>query len=130
MKDTEIYEKLLSKAKEARLIAYAPYSKFKVGSALLLDDGTIITGCNIENVSFGLSICAERVAIFKAISSGYKTLKAMAIIGDTMEPCSPCGACRQVMVEFSPNMLVIMSNLQNKTKIIKAKDLLPDYFKF
>ncbi|HNR65601.1 MAG TPA: cytidine deaminase [Atribacterota bacterium] len=126
MKD--IFQKLLDEAKEARLKAYAPYSKFTVGSAVLTEDGTIFTGCNIENVSLGLSICAERVAIFKAVADGYKNIKAIAIIGDTEEPCSPCGACRQVMVEFSPNMDVIMSNLQNKIKIIKAIELLPDAF--
>ncbi|MFZ2330596.1 MAG: cytidine deaminase [Atribacterota bacterium] len=126
MKD--IYQKLLDRAKEARLKAYAPYSKFRVGSAVLTDDGTIFTGCNIENVSLGLSICAERVAIFKAVADGYKNIKAIAIIGETKEPCSPCGACRQVMVEFSPNMDVIMSNLKNKIRIIEAIELLPDAF--
>ncbi len=123
------YDRLLDGAKRARLFAYSPYSKFKVGSAILLDNGKIITGCNIENASFGLSICAERVAIFKAISEGFNSIKAIAIVAETKEPCSPCGACRQVMVEFSPDMLVIMSNLQNKIKIVKAIELLPDYFK-
>ena len=126
MKD--IFQELIKKAKEARSKAYAPYSKFKVGSAVLTENDTIFTGCNIENASLGLSICAERVAIFKAISSGCKILKAIAIICDTEEPCSPCGACRQMMVEFSPEMEVIMVNLQNKTKTAKAKELLPGFF--
>ena len=123
-----IFQELIEKAKEARLKAYAPYSKFKVGSAVLTGNDDIFTGCNIENASFGLSICAERVAIFKAISSGCKIIKAIAIICDTEKPCSPCGACRQVMVEFSPEMEVIMVNLQNQTNIAKAKELLPGYF--
>ncbi len=123
-----IFQELIDKAKEARLKAYAPYSNFKVGSAVLTENGTIFTGCNIENASLGLSICAERVAIFKAIASGCKSIKAIAIICDTKEPCSPCGACRQVMVEFSPEMEVIMVNLQSKTKIVKAKEILPGFF--
>lgn len=113
---------------EARLNSYAPYSKFSVGSALITEDGTIFTGCNIENASLGLSICAERVAIYKAVSSGYKSFKALAIIGDTDDPCTPCGACRQVILEFSPDMEVIMTNLHQKIKITKAKELLPDMF--
>jgi len=120
--------RLIEKAKEARLKAYAPYSKFIVGSAVMTDDGFIFTGCNVENISFGLSICAERVAIFKAISAGYQKFKAIAIVGDTRGPCVPCGACRQVMIEFSPEMDVIMTNLQNEIKIQKAKELLPNAF--
>ncbi len=120
------FQKLINKAEEARLNAYAPYSKFTVGSAVMTKEGAIFTGCNIENASLGLSICAERVAIYKAVSSGYKSFKALAIIGDTEEPCTPCGACRQVMLEFSPDMEVIMTNLNQKIKITKAKELLPD----
>jgi len=122
------FQKLINKAIEASLNSYAPYSKFSVGSALITKDGTIFTGCNIENASLGLSICAERVAIYKAVSSGYKSFKALAIIGDTDDPCTPCGACRQVMLEFSPDMEVIMTNLHQKIKITKAKELLPDMF--
>jgi len=122
------FSELIEKAKKARIKAYAPYSKFVVGSAVMTDDGFIFTGCNIENISFGLSICAERVAIFKAISAGYQKFKAIAIISNTIEPCTPCGACRQVMIEFSPEMDVIMTNLQNETKIEKANKLLPNAF--
>ncbi len=125
----EIYQKLIDQAKEARLKAYVPYSNFAVGSALMTENGTIFSGCNIENVSLGITICAERVTIYKAISNGFKSFKAIAIVGDTEEPCSPCGACRQVMIEFSPNMEVIMTNLQNMIEIVKAKDLLPFAFK-
>ena len=122
------FSRLIEKAKEARLKAYTPYSQFTVGSALLTDNGFIFTGCNVENISFGLSICAERVAIFKAISAGYQKFEAIAIVGDTRGPCVPCGACRQVMIEFSPEMDVIMTNLQNEIKIQKAKELLPNAF--
>jgi len=122
------FRKLIEEAAGARLNAYAPYSEFAVGSAVLTDNGSIFTGCNIENASFGLSICAERVAIFKAISSGSKTFKAIAIVGNTKGSCAPCGACRQVMIEFSPEMDVIMSNLHYDIKIKKVKELLPDAF--
>ncbi|MBN2394908.1 MAG: cytidine deaminase [Candidatus Atribacteria bacterium] len=123
-----LISKLIEKAKEARLKAYSPYSKFSVGAAIMTDNGTIFTGCNIENQSLGLSICAERVAIFKAISEGYRKFKALAIVVDTKNPCSPCGACRQVMAEFSVEMDVIMANLQNEIEIRKVKDLIPDVF--
>ena len=124
----EVFQKLIEEATEARLKAYAPYSNFTVGAAVMTEEGLIFTGCNIENASLGLSICAERVAIQKAVSAGYKVFKALAIISDTMNPCSPCGACRQVMLEFSPDMEVIMTNLHQKIKITKAKELLPDIF--
>lgn len=124
-----VFQELIDKAKEARANAYAPYSKFLVGSALITENGKIFTGCNIENVSLGLSICAERVAIFKAVAEGIKDIRAIAVIGDTEEPCTPCGACRQVMIEFAPDMKVVMANLHNKIKIKKARDLLPDSFK-
>ncbi len=119
---------LIKKATDARLKAYAPYSNFTVGAALMTDKGAIFTGCNIENASLGLSICAERVAIQKAVSAGYTTFKALAVVCDTEKPCSPCGACRQVMTEFSPEMDVIMVNLHHDLKIMKAKELLPDAF--
>lgn len=122
------FQKLIEKATKVRLIAYSPYSKFAVGSAVMTEDGSIFTGCNIENASFGLSICAERVAMFKAISAGHNVFKAIAIIGNTKGTCTPCGACRQVMMEFSPEMDVIMTNLHHKIKIKKAKELLPDAF--
>ena len=125
----EIFQELINRAKKARKNAYAPYSEFSVGAALLTEGGKIYTGCNIENASLGLSICAERVAIFKAVSNGYKNYKAIAVICDKTVPCAPCGACRQVMVEFSPDMEVIMVNLQNRIKIKKAKELLPNAFK-
>ena len=96
-------EKLIEKAEEARLHSYSPYSGFKVGAALLCSDGTVYTGCNIENSSFTPTICAERTAIFKAVYDGRRDFVAIAIVGgkeDTSGPCPPCGVCRQVMGEF------------------------------
>jgi len=122
------YEKLIQEAEKARKKAYTPYSKFKVGAAILCDDGKIFSGCNIENASFGLTICAERVAIFKAISEGSSKFKAIAVIGNTNKPCSPCGACRQVISEFGEDIPLIMTNLKGEVKIKKIKELLPGAF--
>ena len=124
----EDYKKLISEAEKARKRAYTPYSKFKVGAAVLCDDGKIFTGCNIENASFGLAVCAERVAIFKAISEGSTKFEAIAVVGDTDKPCSPCGACRQVMSEFGEDIPLIMANLKGDVKIKKIKELLPEAF--
>ena len=93
-------EQVINAAQEAAENAYVPYSQFRVGAALLTKDGDIFQGCNIENASFGLTNCAERTAIFKAISEGHRDFECLAVYGDTKEPISPCGACRQVMVEF------------------------------
>jgi len=122
------YEKLIKEAEKARKKAYTPYSKFKVGAAVLCDDGKIFSGCNIENASFGLSICAERVAFFKAISEGSTKIKAIAVIGNTNKPCSPCGACRQVISEFGEDIPLIMTNLKGDLRIKKIKELLPEAF--
>lgn len=124
----EEYKKLMKEAEKARKKAYTPYSKFKVGAAVLSADGKIFTGCNIENASFGLAVCAERVAIFKAISEGSTKFKAIAVIGDTDKPCSPCGACRQVISEFGEDIPLIMANLKGDVKIKKVKELLPEAF--
>ena len=91
---------VIKAAQEAAENAYVPYSRFRVGAALLTKDGQIFQGCNIENASFGLTNCAERTAIFKAVSEGYRDFECLAVYGDTKDPISPCGACRQVMVEF------------------------------
>ena len=122
------YEKLFKEAEKARGKAYTPYSKFKVGAAVLTTDGKIFTGCNIENASFGLTVCAERVAILKAISEGSYKFEAMAIVGDTERPCSPCGACRQVIFEFGEDIKIAMSNLKGDVKIKKISELLPEAF--
>ena len=124
----EEFKKLIKEAEKARKRAYTPYSKFKVGAAVLSSDGKIFSGCNIENASFGMSVCAERVAIFKAISEGSTKFKAIAVIGDTDKPCSPCGACRQVISEFGEEILLVMANLKGDVKIKKIGELLPEAF--
>ncbi|HHW36898.1 MAG TPA: cytidine deaminase [Bacillales bacterium] len=120
---------LIDKAKEAREMAYVPYSKFKVGAALLTEDGAIIKGCNIENAAYGVSNCAERTALFKAYSEGIKKFTALAVVADTERPVPPCGACRQVMAELcSPNMPVYLSNLKGDIHETTVKELLPGAF--
>lgn len=125
---TAEYEKLLEEATQARENAYAPYSKFKVGAAVLTEDGKVFTGCNIENASYGLVICAERCAIFNAVSEGYTKFKALAVILDDNEPGRPCGACRQVIREFGKDIVVIMSNLNGDIDIETISGLLPKAF--
>lgn len=122
------YTELILAAQEAREKAYAPYSGFKVGAALLASNGKVYTGCNIENAAFGHSICAERTAVFKAVSDGEKTFAALAVVADTEEPVSPCGACRQVLAEFSADMRVIMANTKGKFVLSTVKQLLPYAF--
>lgn len=126
--DQELKKKLLEHARHGRDKAYAPYSKFKVGAALLTKDGKIYQGCNVENVSYGLSNCAERTAIFKAISEGDHELEAIAVIADSPTPVPPCGACRQVILEFNPKMKVILSNLQGDVSETTIDQLLPGAF--
>lgn len=124
-------EKLLDMAILARTNAYAPYSNFKVGAAILLNDGEYILGCNVENASYGLANCAERTAIFSCVARGYnkEDIIAMAIVGDTKKPISPCGACRQVMVELLPsNCPIILGNLNKDIKEVKLEELLPYSF--
>ncbi len=124
-----ILEILVDKAKEARKNAYAPYSKFKVGAAVLADNNEIYTGVNVENASYGLTICAERVAVFKAVSEGAKQIKAVAIVADTDAPVPPCGACRQVILEFATKECkIVMANLQGKKMIKTIDELLPYSF--
>lgn len=118
---------LVKIAQEARENAYAPYSKFKVGAALETKTGKIYTGANVENSSFGLSMCAERIAIFKAVSEGEKEFKRLAIVADTKDVVFPCGACRQVMSEFG-NFEVILSNLNGEVKLTSVEKLLPGAF--
>lgn len=120
-------EKLIAAAKKAREFSYSPYSKFKVGAAVLTKDGKIYGGCNVENASYGITNCAERTAIFKAISEGERELVALAIVADTKRPIPPCGACRQVIAEFKINT-IIMSNLHGDTKIATLDEILPFSF--
>ena len=126
MTELEI-QKLMDCAIKAREKAYSPYSHFAVGAALLCEDGTLYEGCNIENASYGLTNCAERTAIFKAVSEGHIKFKALAVVADTEGPCAPCGACRQVMAEFKIP-LIIMGNLMGNIKIVTIEELLPFSF--
>ena len=126
MTELEI-QKLMDCAIKARKNAYSPYSHFAVGAALLCEDGTLYEGCNIENVSYGLTNCAERTAIFKAVSEGHIKFKALAVVADTEGPCAPCGACRQVMAEFKIP-LIIMGNLMGNIKMVTIEEVLPFSF--
>ena len=120
-------QNLVNRAIKARENAYCPYSHFAVGSALLCEDGTIYEGCNIENASYGLTNCAERTAVFKAVSEGYTKFKALAVVADTEGPCAPCGACRQVMGEFNIP-IIIMGNLKGDIEVVSTEALLPFSF--
>lgn len=117
-------KELMKMAIEARQNAYAPYSHFAVGAALLAESGKVYTGCNIENASYGLTCCAERNAIFAAVGAGERRFKMLAVAADSPEPVAPCGACRQVIAEFGIP-LVVMGNLKEPTKTMTAEELLP-----
>lgn len=123
MQDTD--NKLVIQAIEVASQAYAPYSRFHVGAVLVAKDGRIFSGCNVENISYGLSICAERNAVFAAVASGCREFTKIVITTDTKEPASPCGACRQVLAEFNPDMEVVLANFQGKTERFRLSDLLP-----
>jgi cytidine deaminase len=120
------YAELIANATAARELAYAPYSNFKVGAALLGKSGQVYRGCNIENAAYGPSICAERTAIFKAVSEGEREFEAMAIV--TENGVFPCGSCRQVMLEFAPDMTVIIADTRGNTRLATVRSLLPDGF--
>lgn len=122
-------EILIEKANDMLDLAYVPYSKFPVGAALLSKTGEVFTGCNVENASYGLSNCAERTAIFKAVSEGVQAFDKLVITGDTDGPISPCGACRQVISEFcAPNMPVVLTNVRGDIKETTVAELLPGAF--
>lgn len=116
---------LIAAARRAREHAVADFSGFKVGAALETTDGAIITGCNVENASYGLTLCAERVAIFKALSEGHRSFTRIAVVADTDSPTPPCGACRQIIWEFCGDVEVIMANMATVTALLRMKDLLP-----
>jgi cytidine deaminase len=116
---------LVAAAREARERARAGYSGFKVGAAIETADGRVFTGCNIENASYGLTICAERVAIFKALSEGADRFTRIAVVADTDEPTPPCGPCRQILWEFAGDIEIILANLHREASRHRAKDLLP-----
>ncbi|MGF6274086.1 cytidine deaminase [Massilia sp. UYP11] len=125
------YANLIDEARAARELAYAPYSKFKVGAALACKDGRIFRGCNVENASYGLCNCAERTALFSAIASGYQPgdFAALAVIGQTEGPIAPCGACRQVILELGGNALpVVLANLNGDVFETTAAAQLPNAF--
>ena len=121
MSDSE----LLTAARGARRRARADFSRFKVGAALEAADGTIVTGCNIENATYGLTICAERVAMFKAISEGHRQFRRIVVVADTAAPTPPCGPCRQILWEFGGDLEVVLASLRKVTGRYRLSELLP-----
>jgi cytidine deaminase len=126
MKDNE--DELIEAARNVRERAFAPYSNFKVGAAVRTKDGKIYAGCNVESASYGLTVCAERVAIWKAVSEGEREFAAIAVVVDTPQLTPPCGACRQIIWEFCGDVPVILSNLQGDAETLKMSELLPRAF--
>lgn len=124
----EKLEQLLDSARQARERAYCPYSRFPVGAALLAEDGAIFVGCNVENISFGLTVCAERTALYSAVVAGKRQFSGMALVADAPEPVTPCGACRQAIYEFSPNLWLVTANLQGQQRVYRLGELLPAAF--
>ncbi len=124
----EDLQKLVEAAKKVRENARAPFSNFRVGAALLTNGGEIFTGCNVENASYGLTMCAERVAIFKAISEGEREFQKIVVAADTDELTPPCGACRQIIWEFCGDVEIVLTNLQGKTETMKMGELFPKAF--
>ncbi|MFZ5648670.1 MAG: cytidine deaminase [Bacillota bacterium] len=120
---------LINEAASARNRAYAPYSRFRVGAAVATSGGKIYSGCNVENASYGLTCCAERVALFKAVSEGEKEFTDIAVVSDSEDFCSPCGACRQVMAEFGGHITVYMCNNRGEYQLKSVSDLLPGSFR-
>ncbi len=120
------HEDLIAKAMEARENAHAPYSHFAVGAALLAKSGRVYTGCNVENASYGLSICAERTAVFKAVSEGERDFEALAVV--TEKGVTPCGACRQVLLEFGEGIQVIVADEAGGYRVFGLQELLPEAF--
>lgn len=125
---TEERDRLLSAARTAQRRAHAPYSKFHVGAALLTDRGRIITGCNVENASYGLTVCAERVALGRAVVEDAGRPVACLVVGPVAEPLTPCGACRQSLIEFNPDMEVICVGANGQVLRLRAGELLPHSF--
>ncbi len=121
-------KELIKAAKNVRELAYTPYSNFKVGAAVRTKDGKIYTGCNVESASYGLTVCAERVAIWKAVSEGEKEFTEIAIVADTHELTPPCGVCRQIIWEFCGDIPVIFANLKGNTETVQMSELLPRAF--
>jgi len=122
------YKTLARLASKARHYSHSPYSHFRVGSALLTSRGKVYTGCNVENSSYGLTICAERTALFKAVSEGATRFRALAIASDERGFTSPCGACRQVILDLAGNIDIVLSTRNGSIKVMKMLDLLPEPF--
>ncbi len=118
-------QQLVARAIEVAGRAYAPYSNFLVGAVLVGRDGRIFSGCNVENISFGLTICAERNAVFAAVAAGCRDFELIVIVADTEVPASPCGACRQVLAEFQPNLKVVLANFRGQSETFHLSQLLP-----
>ena len=118
-------DRLVDAARKARENAVAGFSGFKVGAALETADGTIVTGCNVENATYGLTVCAERIAMFKALSEGHRAFARVAVVADTADPTPPCGACRQILWEFGGDLEVVLANLTEHKGTYRMKDLLP-----
>lgn len=124
-------DKLLAAARDARERSYSPYSRFAVGAAVLVADGRVFTGCNIENRTFGLTLCAERVAVGAAVAAGCRELAAVAVVTDSSPPAPPCGLCRETLTEFgSPELVVYLGNTSGETKEHRLSELLPHPFVF
>jgi cytidine deaminase len=126
-RDNEMF--LIKKAQDVMKMAYAPYSRFKVGAAILTKSGKVFTGCNVENASYGLTMCAERVALFSAIAGGEKDFYSIAIVSNSTKPTYPCGACRQTLFEFAPKIKIIMVYNKVMVKRILLSSLLPLAFR-
>jgi cytidine deaminase len=120
------FDHLIRSALQVRLQAYAPYSKFAVGAAVQCKSGALFAGSNIENISYGLTICAERIAIGSAVAAGEREFVAIAVVADTIEPIMPCGACRQFLAEFSPDLIIVSATVGGSRKIENLSHLLPD----
>ncbi|MEJ7578068.1 MAG: cytidine deaminase [Pyrinomonadaceae bacterium] len=121
-------DQLVEAAKRAREFAIADFSNFRVGAALVSNDDAVFTGCNIENATYGLTVCAERVAMWKALSEGARGFKRIAVVADTEKLTSPCGACRQLIWEFCGDVPVVLANLRGDVEIYQMRDLLPRAF--
>lgn len=124
----ESLQELLETAKAARLRSIAPFSNFLVGAAVKTEDGKVYIGCNVESASYGLTVCAERVAIWKALSEGERKFTELAIVADTETLTPPCGTCRQIIWEFAKNATIVLGNLHGETQIVSIKELLPRAF--
>ena len=125
---SEDFESLIETAKEARLQSVAPFSDFKVGAAVRTDSGKVYTGCNVESASYGLTVCAERVAIWKALSEGERHFTELAVVADTDTLTPPCGTCRQIIWEFARDAKIVFANLDGRNQVFNIRELLPDAF--